>query len=499
MSTPWRATRRSSGHNGRCKHGFNCVNFRKNTCRFFHTAEDREKRAHSIDHYEVLLAQSRNRLSLLVEGLGDASAVLAGPKGAVGADAGIDTDAYTTAVPFPVGITAERVLGSFNKIADNKIAVPGCPPQFTPPTHTIQVKPDAAQPDGRDNPPFPTYTHGLEPLVRAVQCMTPDVDVLGGACDIVANAGSVYRLFNFLTKKLIMTTRYDLEWRPTSTPGGGILLMQPWKGDPNHDVSYGYGQSFAAATCHFASDLPAALQTSFSHHRVLYYELSGLRFAVHCEADGYYDPQHAATKVQLPLSPPVSPKLTMSTPASPRSKANGSRFSVLMEDVDEEEDETHAPPASATLGIDFPCGPAVPVPAAHLIELKTFNAKRFSDWIATGASPSRFFHNRPDSQLYFGRTPQLYEAGRDGGTFSPDVRVEKVAARLRAWEAENQNDLQRLVVFLRDLLQRASAHAAAGHTRLSLVLPGVQDPASKDKRARLYVRDSGVSFLPETL
>ncbi|KJR81997.1 uncharacterized protein SPSK_03302 [Sporothrix schenckii 1099-18] len=515
MSTPWRPTRQYTGNKGTCMYGVTCVKFRKNKCTYFHADQDRVKLADSIHRQAALLAQSQERLSKMLEGLDAHPDILAAAKTKDTEDDAADTSTDQTC---PVRITAERVLASFNKVSDDTIAVPGCPPRFSPPTtHAIRVSHDDDG-DGdygsdRDKRRlYPTYTHGLEPLVRAVQCMSPDVDVLNGACDIVANAGSIYRLFNFLVRKSFATLRCDLEWRPPSPTGmangdgdgaGGTLLIQQWKDDPDHDVSYGFGTNFAAATCRFGPDLPEALQTSFSHHRVLYYELGGLRFAVHCEADGHYDPHrqgHAAT-VQFPLSPPVSPKLAMSTPtttpASPRSKAKGSRFSVLMEDADDE--ETKQAFSSPTLTVDYPCGPAVPVPADHLVEVKTFNAQKRDAWLSTSAKSARYVRYGPDSQLYFGRTAQLYEAGHKRGVFEPNVHVENVAGRLQLWEEDNQQDLARLVVFLRDLLQRAAAHAADGRMHLSLVLPGAQDPSCKDKRATLHVRSDSASFLPETL
>lgn len=297
--------------------------------------------------------------------------------------------------------------------------------------------------------------------------------------------------------------------------------MQKWSGDPNRLISYGYGRNFADATCRFDDDLPSTLHSSISHHRVLYYELGGLRFAVHCEIDAYYDPQDtkaeeasqtakaaAPKKAKLPMSPPISPKLTMATPSSP-SRNKGSRFSVLMEDVDDVHDEDDdekkdsevKAPVSSTLEIEFPCGPSVPIPANKTIEIKTFDALKRRKRSSIGGRPAHYTIFQPDAQMYFGRVQQLYEAGHEHGTFSPNVHVENVESRLKHWEAEaeTQEGLQRLVAFLRDLIQRAAAHAAEGRTRLSLVFPSSNDPVMTDKRAKLYVRDDGVSFLPETL
>ncbi|KAL1895453.1 hypothetical protein Sste5346_005259 [Sporothrix stenoceras] len=503
MSTPWRSTRRSTNptgysHHGRCKFGFNCKNFRKGKCTYFHPAEDQTKYAHSVERYKGLMDKGRKRWSLIVDGLSEG-----------------ETLEEATPLSGHVGITGERVLGSFNKLGDNRIAVPGCPPQFSPPTAALQLKPDG---DSSVPAVYPVYTYRLEPLIRSVQCMSPDVDVLDGTCDVVASAGSVYRLYDHLVRTTGMTKRVDVEVRsvptiPDISRGGGgppptgvgrrVVLLQPWKDDPNHDISYGYGSNFAAATCHYPDDLPASLRGSFSHHRVLYYELGGLRIALHCEADGKYDQvEKAKSKSTTPWrdrghlpSPPVSPKMAMSTPSSPP-KTKGSRFSVLMEGV-EDEDEEMSDVSSSTLSVEWPCGPSTPTSASHVVEIKTYDAAKPQIMADLGPKAlARYVCCRPESQLYFGRTPQLYEAGHSNGTFEVNVGVQSVEDRLQQWEAENQQHLQRLVSFLRQIIQTASTHAAEGRTQLSLVLPGVQDPSCEDKRARLYVRHDGVSFLP---
>ncbi|CAK7214511.1 hypothetical protein SBRCBS47491_002167 [Sporothrix bragantina] len=400
----------------------------------------------------------------------------------------LDSDDIFVA-PGPLSIRAERVLASYNKVGDNAIAVPGCPPQFTPPNARLHVH------KVLEEPVYPTITFGLEPLVRAVQCMSPNVDVLGGACDIVSNAGSLYKLFLFLENNLSFTARMDMEWQPSSKDETkGVMLVQSWKGDPSSQFSVGYGGRFTEATCHFPKDLPETLQNSYSHHRVLYYELGGLRMAVHCEADGYYSPE-------LPPSPPVSPKLSKAVPAS-----KGSRFSVLMVDDDDPVSEELPVVSSDTLAVTFPCGPATPVPAANLVEIKTFDARKVNckHDVCTDAKFKLFIRHTPDSQLYFGRTLQLYEAGHDSGVFSGGLSVNNVTARLQQWEADNQKELGRLVGFLQRICTLAAEHASRGNTRLSLILPGTQhcDPvklAHLDRSAKLYVRTDGVAFLPESL
>ncbi|CAK7225814.1 hypothetical protein SCUCBS95973_005990 [Sporothrix curviconia] len=536
-SPPWRPSWHGQIDSDRCrtwcKFGSECRYMRSMACHYYHPPTHLEKngipaaayraRQRSVTSTNAVL---RERNTSMMQGLGEAITL-------DDDDDDNDDDAEDTALRTPCGkrlsITNERVLASYNKIADNAIAVPGHPLQFTPPATPLHI------PHTVYRPAYPAYTFGLEPLVRAVQCMAPDVDVLGGTCDLVANAGSLYGLFHFLDGTMSLTTRIDLQWRPPALSASsaasaasrngahGTLLLQLWKDDPGNLLNLGYGGRFAAATCRFSPTdaVPDVLRaSSFSHHRVLYYELGGLRMAVHCEADGYY------CSPDLPPSPPVSPRPSKAVPAT------GSRFSVLLGDDEDEDDDDDSPGvSSATLAVTFPCGPPTPVPAAHLVEVKTFDARKAAFRHNMYYSPNQntnkennsktnsktnsnsrkknkiFARYTADSQLYFARTTQLYEAGHVDGLFPGGVPVNNVAARLANWERDNQQQLRRLVGFLRRLGALAAEHATAaqGHTRFSLILPGTQnrDPVllspHEDQRAKLYVRDDGVAFLPECL
>ncbi|EPE06430.1 hypothetical protein F503_02558 [Ophiostoma piceae UAMH 11346] len=436
-------------------------------------------------------------------------------------------------------IRNEHVLASYNKLGDNKIAVPGFPQKFVPPTENLIVELDADENkdpwDSKNSTAirrtYPSYTHSLEPLVRAVQYMAPTHYSKVESADIVANAGSLYRLFHYLSSHASAAHRFDLEWRPNSG-GGGTLLMQQWNDDPDHKVSYGRGNNFAQKTCHYPDEVPDFIETSFTHHRVVSYDVGSLHIVIHCEADGFYEPADVADDesadvemadacLPTPPSTPCStfsmpipytsaahrlPPLTsprrmptppMSPPMSPRlmsPPSMGSRFAILdndegNDDAGDGEDDNVEPVTHHTGTLDITYHPSTrTISSANMVEIKTYSKTRNKQLVIS-----------PEPQLYFGRTRQLYKAGHLSGCFEvkgdgADEQVQDMTETLQQWEQEHQDVLSRMHSVLLHVRKLASDMAAEGHTKLCLVCPGPMDSATVPMQ--IYIRNDATSFLP---
>ncbi|KAM7200313.1 hypothetical protein V8F33_004031 [Rhypophila sp. PSN 637] len=170
-------------------------------------------------------------------------------------------------------------LASFNKISDDQIAVPGCPPRFHPITEPLSVTLDWHNPNLQ--PSFAKYTHTFEPLLRSIEATDPTFDVFQTA-DIVSNASNLRKLFHLFWNKKKLTERFDLEWRHET------LLLSKWTGDPSLRLSLGHGTGFEKETCRYAQDDHPLLRNSSSHHRVVWYSFGGLDFVIQSEVDGYH-------------------------------------------------------------------------------------------------------------------------------------------------------------------------------------------------------------------
>jgi len=329
-------------------------------------------------------------------------------------------------------------------------------------------------------PEYPTYRYELEPLLRSVEMMSPDFDLLEST-DIVASSGTLRRIFLFLQADkyaLPKVNRCEIEWR------NHTLFLSKWADDPEFSYSAGRGAGFEQKTCRHADDAPDVLKQSTSHHRVVSYTLGRLRLAVQSEVDAW-----------LPTAAVTRP--TPARPAPPRACGTTRRDSgvafgpsargfelLAMDDPGDTTDFSEQPAAAASdsspsLRIHWPCG--TDVPPDRLVEVKTHEA----------ANAARFF---PETQLYFSRTSLMYHATHKEGLFKPsNAGVRDMLAEVNRWEAENSSTLGRLVGFLDELKKTVGEYAAAGGCmNFSLVCDG----SSKRLVARLYARGDGVHLLP---
>ncbi len=119
----------------------------------------------------------------------------------------------------------EKLLASYTKLADNRICVPGRPPALVPLKQPLTLADDSR------GWSYPTYTHPLEPLVRAVDLMTESRSVSDrySGCEIVTTSGNLRRLYEFcrgvlagrgpvdaMTRMKIpgRIERFDIQWSP---------------------------------------------------------------------------------------------------------------------------------------------------------------------------------------------------------------------------------------------------------------------------------------------
>ncbi|KAM7190981.1 hypothetical protein V8F20_009519, partial [Naviculisporaceae sp. PSN 640] len=212
-----------------------------------------------------------------------------------------------------VGIFDKGDLASFNKISDDEIAVPGCPPRFYPITEPLAVTLDWHNLTLQPN--FARYTHTFEPLLKSLEVTDPTFDVFSAA-DIVSNASNLRKLFHIFLNKKKVTERFDLEWRYET------LFLSKWTGDPSLRSSLGHGTGFEKETCRYSDRDDEVLRNSSSHHRVVWYTFAGLECVIQSEVDGYYcDCEHP----RAVLSPPKRPQEKQQKPLDIETSEKGSQ------------------------------------------------------------------------------------------------------------------------------------------------------------------------------
>ncbi|KAK3313367.1 hypothetical protein B0H66DRAFT_483009 [Apodospora peruviana] len=441
-------------------------------------------------------------------------------------------DLNSLSIDQTVKLTDKGDLASFNKLADNEIIVPGCPPRFHPLTRPLTVQLDWHNTSLPVHTEFANYTHIFEPLLRSLEATDPHFDIFSAA-DVVTNASNLRKLFHVFSSVRKLTERFDLEWKHNT------LFMSKWTGDPSLRSSLGRGAGFEKRTCLYADEEGdvETLRRSSSHHRVVWYQFAGMEFVVQSEVDGYYcdchppaqqkdgsveEGQQRRTLSTPTLSSsfgtnysPSPPSPTGSTPKHGRttSSSHFSKFSSLLS-MDDPGDTASfitslrpkAPPQSPTL-ITHIAGRNVP--STCLIEVKTHKANNkpmFS----------------PEAQLYFCRRTKLMVAQHRDGVFYPrkgagGTAVQDKGEELRKWESEEQNQvflgkvaaLVRLLVGkMRERDRDESDELADGDLEeggedkddvkgekrgVSLV---VESDGNGGVKAELYLRREAVSLLP---
>ncbi|VUC28265.1 unnamed protein product [Clonostachys rosea] len=150
-------------------------------------------------------------------------------------------------------ITDVKHLSSYNWIdaAEPTIAVPGCPPSWTPPKIPPQLSLDAGKvyidQNAARHPDSP-----LEPLFRSLFHTNPTFDI--SSVDVVTDRNNIRKLLDFVNPNL---DTYDL------------------------NQFRGFGNNFEKA---YTS---SEIAKSTGHHRIISYSFGGLKFIVRHETDGY--------------------------------------------------------------------------------------------------------------------------------------------------------------------------------------------------------------------
>lgn len=281
-------------------------------------------------------------------------------------------------------------------------------------------------------------TPKFDPLIRALQILQPDLDTSSLA--IVTTAGCLRRIAAFFTHSP-RAHRLDIELRD------GTLFMGRWEGDALLHKFFGYGKQFEEGVRRHAPWLGG----SESSHLVVGYEMGGLRMGVQIEVDAFDCKCHSHARL-------------LSTRETPRAKKRllGGRFDVLSDASDED-------PADEEDDGVLKVGTQLPLSCA--VEIKTRTRDSAADYPYL-------------PQLYFQQISRVFFAVRDGNRFrtgSMGMRDERRA--LRAWEAENQALLGKVVALLKWV--RKEAERRGDGCKMVLVFRG------HGGGAVLYERDGG--------
>ncbi|KUL84886.1 hypothetical protein ZTR_08248 [Talaromyces verruculosus] len=303
-------------------------------------------------------------------------------------------------------VTDVRHLSSYNwlEAPEPTIAVPGCPPLWSPPKAARHVRKDSgliyiAQNAAR-HPEYP-----LEPLFRALYMEHPSFDL--ESVDLITDRNNIRKLLSFVNpsisrnglepftihvevfKNTVIFCRAETETKK---------FVQP------HEF-IGYGHEFEKA---FTTD---KIGGSTGHHRLVSYRFSNMKILVRYETDGYID------KPKMGISGADSDALaSMIQSLSIESASTASTSSKL-----------RIKRAGEVVGSD------------STLEIKT-----------------RVSHKPIDleevlPQLWVSQTPNLVRAYHKHGRFEPP-EVENISSEIKKWEENHHLDLKCLAALISKII-----------------------------------------------
>ncbi|EEQ35705.1 hypothetical protein McanMca71_007571 [Microsporum canis] len=305
-------------------------------------------------------------------------------------------------------ITNVEHLASYNWIESSGpiIAVPGCPPRWSPPRTPKKVPKDAgliyiAQNACR-HPESP-----LEPLFRSLYVEHPSYNIR--EVDLITDRNNVRKLLSFINPHLSKDGLEPFTIDVEITGNTAIFCRAETETHTfigPHDFR-GYGHEFEKA---FTT---TEVSGSTGHHRIISYNFGGLKFIVRYETDAYVDdvskPQSVDENVLNMME-----NLSLSRPNN-HSRLPTESGLIVQED-----------------------GKRVPIKST--LEIKT-----------------RVSHKPIDiqevlPQLWVSQTPNLVRAYHSGGIFGPP-EVKDVTREIAEWEECHADDLWRLVVLVKEIIR----------------------------------------------
>ncbi|KAF9063294.1 hypothetical protein BDP27DRAFT_1335277 [Rhodocollybia butyracea] len=363
--------------------------------------------------------------------------------------------ADTLVLTDPVKIRDLQYLGSYNWIGSKDqptILVPGSPPEWRNITTPFTVAADVGTSFADQNSHwFPSAN--LVPLIVAVNTVQRSQSESGSSTksfdwssvDLVTDRNGLRKLLRWINGTAERDFRIDLQL------AGNTVIFSRWEKSTQAAMSgFTFGFNFEEKTTNPAKDC----EGSTGHHRIVKYDLNGLKVVVRFEVDACLPPVVSSSTNRNRSS--TIDDLTLALSSTSISSKSGPPVTFT------------SIPVGGALSLRVGEGGSV-VPQTSLIELSTRSRKRLVD--------NRWKEDFP--QLFLSQTPYHYLGAHDSGHFYEIQKREKTC----------QSSFTKLRGVLGLIREVAIDHGEQG--RLSLVCRG--------GKLELYGRRDDNSLLPESL
>lgn len=310
-------------------------------------------------------------------------------------------------------ITNVEHLSSYNWIKSSgpTIAVPGCPPLWSPPKTPKKVAKDSGLIYIAQNA-FRHPESPLEPLFRSLYTEKPSYNI--HQVDLITDRNNVRKLLSFINPNLSRNglEPFTIEIEVTSNTAIFCRAESETHTFIGPNDFKGYGHEFEKV---FTT---TQVSGSTGHHRIISYKLGDLKFIVRYETDAYVE------------------EISRLQPQSVSSE--NENLQNMMENLSFSQPETHSRLATESRLVVQEKGKQIPI--SSTLEIKT------------RVSHKPFNIQEVLPQLWVSQTPNLVRAYHNGGTFGlPEVK--DVTREIAEWERNHANDLWRLIVLVKEIIR----------------------------------------------
>ncbi|KAJ7258800.1 hypothetical protein B0H12DRAFT_436750 [Mycena haematopus] len=359
-----------------------------------------------------------------------------------------------------VAITGLESIGSYNwmNASSPTIIVPGSPPEWQNKATPYQVPADTGM-FFVDQNGFRMPSAVLLPIMLAVDKTQEANDSPGvfdwsdEKIDFVTDRNGLRKLLRWIDDAGSNPTPKD--FRIDTQLAGNTVLLNRWEAQTRVRYSgYTYGFNFEKAS----TDPALGCEESTGHHRIVKYDLNGLKMVVRFEVDA----------------------------CLPTSAAKATSMRSKVESIDDLADNLAGislarrsePAASSSHGLTIINGGAM-VPHSSILELTTRTQRRAAEFDWKDAYP----------QLFFSQTPHHFLAVHDRGYFVAVNKRGLSSPDLKAVERTLQPTLKKLRVALGLIRDLVVKHGQRG--RLTLVCRG--------GKLEVFERTSSANCLPDEI
>ncbi|KAI9065981.1 hypothetical protein FKP32DRAFT_1566831 [Trametes sanguinea] len=361
-----------------------------------------------------------------------------------------------------------RYIGSYNWQDETTptIIVPGSPPIWRDRALPYRVPFDTGIVMVDQNNYRMGTSCGLLPLFRAVDVMSADgsTTVDWGTVDIITDRNGLRKLLRWLAftgEDTLKEFRIDLQ-----LGGSKTVLMHRWEKRTRENVvppKGGCGHNFE----HESTFAAPGCERSTGHHRIVQYDLGGLKIVVRFEVDACIAGSVSARGIRQAGQGRGAQVATVVA-----------ELADILAGLDLFSTTASQPESLGASPIQVIRAGSI-VPADSIIELTSRSVRYIHE----------FSWDEKYPQLVLSQTPHLYLGGHDRGTFQQIRKYRLGGSELRHVESASQQIFKQLVSILRTIQQLMKDHGRQGS--LSLV-------CQSDGALKVYKRTSDAGLLPES-